>query len=152
MLKNKKSAKIVSLVIVAAFIIGIVGVGLTQLGNTTQAAPSNNIAKVDYNRLIAEHPQSSVADQKFKEVYEQAQKDFNTKSANMSDQEKQNYYRQTQERLAGEQQRLLKPIIDQINAAIKSVADAKGFAAVFDGSQVVYGGTDITDDVLKKLK
>ena len=151
MLKNRKNAKIVSIVIVAAFVIGIMGVGLTQLGDI-QAAPSSNIGKVDYNRLLSEHPQSSTVSQTLQKEYEQAQKDFNTKTASMNDKEKQDYAKQTQERLAVREQQLVKPIYDQVDAAIKTVADAKGIAVVFNSNQIVYGGTDITDDVIKKLK
>ena len=35
--------------------------------------------------------------------------------------------------------------------AVKSVADAKGLTVVIDKNAVVYGGTDITQDVVKKI-
>jgi hypothetical protein len=38
-----------------------------------------------------------------------------------------------------------------INAAVKMVADAKGLTIVVDKNTAVYGGQDITDDVLKKI-
>ena len=81
----------------------------------------------------------------------QAQKDFDAKTANMSAKEKQDYYNQTMQRLQLKEQELLAPIHDKIDAAIKSVADAKGVAVVFDVNNVVYGGQDLTADVVKKL-
>jgi outer membrane protein len=150
-LKNRQNAKIVSLVIVAAFIIGILGVGLTQFSNI-QAAPSSNIGKVDYNRLVNEHPQMANFRATMQKEVEQAQKDFNTKSANMNDKEKQDYYNQIQERLIVKENQLQAPILTSIDDEKKKVADAKGVNVVFDSRSIVYGGTDLTDDVLKNMK
>jgi outer membrane protein len=69
----------------------------------------------------------------------------------MSDQEKQAYYQQLQQRLASKQQELISPILDKVEATIKSVADAKGLSVVLDKNNVVYGGQDITEEVTKKI-
>jgi len=82
---------------------------------------------------------------------EKAKKDFETKSASMNDKEKQDYYAQVQQGLSLKQQELINPVIDKVEAAIKAVADAKGLSVVMDKSNVVYGGTDITDEVGKKI-
>ncbi|MNX83385.1 Outer membrane protein (OmpH-like) [compost metagenome] len=39
----------------------------------------------------------------------------------------------------------------QIEAAIAQVAKAKGFGTVLDKAVILYGGTDLTSDVLKNL-
>ena len=76
-------------------------------------------------------------------------KDFESKSASMNDQQKQEYYQQIQQRLQNKERELLGPIFDKINAAVKKVADAKGLTIVVEKSNVVYGGQDITDEVIK---
>jgi outer membrane protein len=81
----------------------------------------------------------------------QAKSNFDAKSANMNDQEKQSYYKQLQQGLQVKQQELLGAIQDKINAAVKAVADAKGLTVVVEKSVTVYGGQDITDDVMKKI-
>ena len=85
------------------------------------------------------------------QAVQEAQKDFETKSANMSDQEKSDYYQQTQQRLQQKNQELMEPIQKDIEDAVKSVAEAKGLSVVLEKSTVVYGGQDITQDVLKKI-
>lgn len=70
----------------------------------------------------------------------------------MNDKDKQEYYQQTQQRLANKQKELLQPIFNKIDEAIKSVAEAKGLSVVLDKSSVVYGGQDITNDVIQKMK
>ena len=69
----------------------------------------------------------------------------------MNDQEKAAYYQQTQQRLQNKEKELIEPIRTKIEEAIKSIADAKGLSVVLDKSNVVYGGQDITADVVKKI-
>lgn len=59
--------------------------------------------------------------------------------------------RQLGQRVEQKRQELLKPIMDKINAAIKEVADAKGLSVVIGKNVVIYGGVDITQDVLAKI-
>jgi outer membrane protein len=54
--------------------------------------------------------------------------------------------------LDAEQKKVLQPVIDSTNAAIASVAKAKHLLLVIDASNRVYGGTDVTDDVVKALQ
>ena len=82
---------------------------------------------------------------------QQAQQEFNEKSANMSDQEKQAYYQQTMERLQQQNTDLMEPVQKQVEDAVKAIAEAKGLSVVLNKDTVVYGGTDITQDVIKKL-
>ena len=69
----------------------------------------------------------------------------------MSDQDKQAYYQQTQQRLANKEKDLIEPIRAKVQDAVKSVAEAKGLTVVLDKNSVVYGGQDITQDVIKKV-
>ena len=80
-----------------------------------------------------------------------AQKEFEEKSANMSDQEKNDYYQQTQERLQQKNQELMEPIQQSIEDAVKKVSETKGLSVVLEKSTVVYGGQDITQDVINKI-
>ncbi|MGC2128510.1 MAG: OmpH family outer membrane protein [Candidatus Aquilonibacter sp.] len=50
-----------------------------------------------------------------------------------------------------EQNKLLKPLIDQTKSATATVARSKNLLLVVDRADVVYGGTDITQDVQNAL-
>ena len=100
---------------------------------------------------MSQSPDLAAADQQMQAAVEEAKNDFETKSANMGDEEKTAYYQQTQERLAQKQQDLIEPIQKKIDEAVKAVAEAKGLQVVLDKNAVVYGGQDITQDVVKKL-
>ena len=43
-------------------------------------------------------------------------------------------------------------MLKKIEAAIKKVADKKGLSVVVEKSTVVFGGSDITDEVAKALQ
>lgn len=117
-----------------------------------QAAPVNSpVGVVDYLYLINQHPDTAKANEALKAEQEAAKKEFVDKSAGLSDTDKQNLDRQLGQRVEQKRQELLKPILDQINAAIKGVADAKGLSIVITKQEVVYGGVDITQEVLAKI-
>lgn len=119
--------------------------------STTYAASASSIGVVNYQLLIQQHPDMAQAQTTMNAAIAQAKSDFDAKSINMNDQEKQSYYQQLQQSLQVQQQDLLGGIRDKINAAVKAVADAKGLTIVVDNSAVVNGGQDITDDVMKKI-
>lgn len=115
------------------------------------AGTSANVGIVNYQLLISQHPDTAAAEQTMNAAVAQAKSDFDAKSVNMSDQEKQAYYQQLQQGLQQKNQELVGPINDKVMAAVKAVADAKGLTVVLDKSNVVYGGQDITDDVMKAI-
>lgn len=150
---KKKQVKYVSLAIAVFFMLGVVGLALSQSGKTSVAAASSssNIGVVNNQLLVSQHPDMAKAQQAMQAEVENAKKDFEAKSATMNDKEKQDYYAQIQQRLSLKQQELIAPVLDKVNAAIKAVADAKGLSVVMDAGNVVYGGQDITEEVGKKI-
>ena len=151
---GKKQVKFVSLAVAAFFMLGVVGLALSQSSTTSVAAAagsSSNIGVVNQKLLISQHPDMAKAQETMQAEIDSASKDFDTKSATMNDKEKQEYFAQIQQRLAVKDQEIFNPIINKVDAAIKAVADAKGLAVVMDKNNVVYGGQDITDDVGKKI-
>lgn len=150
---GKKQVKIVSLTVAVLFMLGIVGLALSQSGSTSAAAASSssNIGVVNYQVLVSNHPDAAKAQETMQAEVESAKKDFETKSANMNDKEKQDYMAQVQQRLSLKDQELSDSLRSKIDVAIKAVADAKGLTIVMDKGNVVYGGLDITDEVGKKI-
>lgn len=124
---------------------------LTQSGTgVASAASSSNVGVVDYRQFTTLKIYTD-AEAEMQKAVQQAQQDFNEKSANMSDEEKQAYYQQTMERLQQQNTDLMEPVQKQVEDAVKAIAEAKGLSVVLNKDTVVYGGTDITQDVIKKL-
>lgn len=151
---GKKQIKIVSLAVAMFFMLGVVGIALSQSGNTSVAAAagsSSNIGVVNYQLLVQQHPDMAKAQETMQAAIEQAKKDFEAKSATMNDKEKQDYSTQLQQGLKVKEQEIFDGLIKKVEATIKTVADAKGLSVVMDKANVVYGGQDITEEVGKKL-
>lgn len=152
MLKNKKQLKMIALAVVALFVLGIGGMAVMQSGTGYAANSSSNVGKVNMQALVTGHPDYAKAQETFKQENEQLQKDFQEKSASMkTDKEKQEYAAQLQQRLQMKERELITEIQNKVNAAIKEVADSKGLSVVLPEQAVVYGGQDITQDVMKKF-
>lgn len=150
---ESKQIKIISIVIALVFIGSVVALALTQSGSGIASAASNgNVGVVDRDQVMAQHPSAQNVENQMRAAITEVQKDFEEKSAGMNDQEKQDYYRQCQQRLQQKQQELIEPLIKSIDEAVKKVADSKGLSVVVERAVVVYGGTDITNDVVSRLK
>ena len=145
---QKKQVKIISVLIALVF---VGSVALTQSGSGIASAASSNVGVVDYRQIAQQSSQLQDIQSQMQKEVQDAQKEFEEKSANMSDQEKNDYYQQTQQRLAQKNQELMEPFQKSIEDSVKSVAEAKGLSVVLEKSSVVYGGQDITQDVIKKL-
>lgn len=148
---KKAQVKIISVLIALVFVGSVVALALTQSGTgVASAAASSNVGVVDYRQFTTLKIYAD-AEAEMQKAVQQAQQDFNDKSANMSDQEKQAYYQQTMERLQQQNTDLMEPVQKQVEDAVKAIAEAKGLTVVLNKDTVVYGGTDITQDVIKKL-
>lgn len=154
-LRNPKNVKLVSLFIAAVFVIGCFALSVTQsgFGRIAQAATSESaIGIVNYQLLVRQSPEVAKMEEAMKAFVEETQKDFNEKSAGMTDAEKQRYYQQCQERIQNKDKELTEPILNSVNAQIKAVADKKGLKVVVHKDAVVFGGVDITDEVAKAMQ
>ncbi|WP_019551870.1 OmpH family outer membrane protein [Propionispira raffinosivorans] len=150
---EKKQVKLISVAIALVFVFSIVAIAVSQTGSMgiASAASSSNVGIVDYRQVMSQHPDLAAANTEMQKEIDSAKTDFESKSAGMNDQEKAAYYQQTQQRLQNKEKELIEPIRTKIEEAIKSIADAKGLSVVLDKSNVVYGGQDITADVVKKI-
>lgn len=116
-----------------------------------QAAPPSSVGIVDFVYLIDRHPETAKANETLRAEQEAAKKEFAEKSVGLGDKEKQDLDRQLGQRVEQKRLELLKAISDKVLAAVKEVQDAKGLSVVISKREVVSGGVDITEDVLKKI-
>ena len=97
---------------------------------------------------------------KFKKAQEELDKLSQTKSAaakaafdKESDEKKKSQIVQNMQlELKEAENKMITPILTEINNAVARVAKAKGITVVFNRRLVFYGGIDITEDVVKEIK
>ena len=133
---QQKQVKIISILIAVVFVGSVVALALTQSGSGIASAATSSVGVVDYRQVGSQHPQLAAANAEMQKASQEAQADFEAKSASMNDQENEE---------------LMEPIEKSIQDAVKAVAEKKGLSVVIEKGAVVYGGQDITQDVVKQL-
>ena len=155
-LRNPKNVKTISLIVAAIFVIGCFTLAMSAggfgSGVASAAASESAIGVVNYQVLVSQTPRLEQVRTEMQSAIAETRKEFDSKSQNMNDEEKERYYKQLQERLGNKEKELMDPLLEEINATIKKIADKKGLKVVVDKSTVVYGGSDITDEVAKALQ
>lgn len=90
-LGNKKNVKIFSFALAGVFIASVAVMAVVSMGDTANAAPTSDIGVVDQREVISSNGQLALNyQQKMKETADEMQKDFDAKSAGMSDADKEN--------------------------------------------------------------
>ena len=148
---EKKQVKLVSILIAVIFIGSVVALALTQTGNIASAASSSSVGVIDIQQVMAAHPDRQNANSQMETLQAEIEKEFNEKSAGMNDQEKADYAQQCRERVGQKYSELLETLMTSIETTVKKIADKKGLAVVVDKSVVIYGGQDITAEVITEL-
>ena len=155
-LRNPKNVKTISLIVAAIFVIGCFTLAMSAggFGGAVASAASSEsaIGVVNYQVLVSQSPRLEQIRSDMQKAIADTRKEFDNNSQNMNDEEKERYYKQLQERLANKEKDLMDPLLNDINNTIKKIADKKGLKVVVDKATVVYGGTDITDEVAKALQ
>ena len=149
---EQKQVKIISLLIAAIFVGSVVALALTQSGSGIVSAASSAVGVIDYRQVMSQHPKLATVQAELNQKVDAAQKDFEERAKSMNEQEQQDYYVQTRQRLAQQEQEAMEPLYKNVEEAVKKVADSKGLSVVLAKEAVVYGGQDITQDVIGKLK
>ena len=144
-LGNKKNVKIFSFALAGVFIASVAAMAVVSMGDTANAAPTSDIGVVDQREVISSNGTLAMDyQQKLKSTADEMQKDFDAKSAGMSDAEKEKLFNDMQQQFNQKRTSIEKDMEDQVTSAVKSVASQKGLSLVVDKSAVLYGGTDIT--------
>lgn len=146
--------KLFSMLMALIFFGGIftMGMMMSGIGSAAEAAANSAIGVVDFQRVVTSSPLIENVRNTMKNEVAAAEKDFTSKAKSMSEQEKQKFGQQLQTRLMNRENELMTPLLNQINEVIKKVADKKGLEVVVHKNTVVFGGVDITEEVVKGLK
>ncbi|MBM3268787.1 MAG: OmpH family outer membrane protein [Candidatus Sericytochromatia bacterium] len=130
------------------------------------AFAASSLAMVDTKRLFEQFKGAQSSQGEFKRKAEAYQKEFLEKNRQLQEMQREGKSKAEIDKMTKKFEAELKPKKDaverldkemsgrlkkQIEAAISDVAKTKGFAVVVDKQIVLFGGEDITDDVLDKL-
>jgi len=100
---------------------------------------------------IGQLPAFVAAQQQFAQFRDQTMRDFQNAIKGKSQADQQRIYGDYNGRLASKQHELFDPLVERANTAIALVAATKGMSIVVDKQIIIFGGADITKDVLTTL-
>jgi Outer membrane protein len=121
------------------------------VGGAAEAA-GDVIGVVEHQTIMAAHPDMESVFTRIQADQADAQKDYDTNTTTMTPEQKEEYIVKLQQELVRKEIEYMNPIGTSIDAAIAKVAEKRGITMVFPKAQILYGGIDITDEVVKELQ
>ncbi|WP_408955176.1 OmpH family outer membrane protein [Natroniella sp. ANB-PHB2] len=144
--------------LVSGVLITLVIVGALVVVNPVQAEQAEQeevdipqIAYVDMERLFLKHPHKENAEEELDQKGQQLQQQLEVEAANLTKEERQELLKGYQQKLNQLERDLIQSLIDDINHKIREVAQREGITIVVDQPVVIYGGYDLTLEVLAEL-
>lgn len=149
---NTKKNKLVALIAAAVFASGVFGLLTPTPALAAKAKVEPAIGYVNRQQIFAGYPGIQDIMTRIQDMRVEAQKGYDEHTKDLPMAEKKAYNDKIALQEAQREDELMKPVGDKIEASIKAVAEEKGLTVVLDEATVVYGGTDITADVVAKVK
>lgn len=111
------------------------------------------VGVVNLMRIVDESPRAQELNELLAQRYQELLTRFDLEDEPTAD----DVDRSTRERQAyaeylAYRQELELQLENEVNAAVKEVAESRGISVVLDSDVIRFGGTDLTDDVIRKLK
>jgi len=122
------------------------------LGLFKQDQSIDSVAYVNLEKVFAEHPARTAAEQKLNQKAAEYQQQLEQNGEELSGAEQKellNSYRKDLQNLEAE---LLDSVLKEVEKIIIETAAEKQVKFVLEEEDVLYGGFNLTDDVLAKLK
>lgn len=132
---------------------GACAAGMLMLPGAAAAA-GNGV--VNYAAVLQASPEFAQAQREMVSAQQALQQQFDTRSENMNDRQKQELLAKLQKDLQMRQEAIQRskvvPALQKIQAAIEAAAKKNGIDFVVQESAWLYGGKDLTQEVIDRLK
>lgn len=113
--------------------------------------PAVTFGYVDMARALDAHPGKAAAEAALRDYAKAQIADAQQKMKNMTAAQRQDLQRQVDQAIFQKRAELLGGLDKDIRAAIQKVAKQQGVSIVLDRQVVLYGGVDLTDQVIKVI-
>lgn len=137
--------------ITALFLLLAVLAAVVMLGIFTGDETVDRVAYVNLEKIFAEHPARTAAEQTLNQKAAEYQQELEKEAEELSGTEQKEILKKYQNQLQILESELLDSVTKEVEAVIEETAREKKFKFVLEEEQVLYGGYNLTDDVLAKL-
>lgn len=134
------------LIVATLLLIGIGGWSITR------AEKVSSIGFVDTARLANEYPEMKAMRQQLEKQTASLQSEYDKSSANLSQEEKVKLFQKYQADLDAKKETLVSAALAKAMQTVSDVAKEQGLTVVLEKQAVLFGGKDITNDVLHKAE
>lgn len=144
---NDHRFQIAVIVLLLAILASVVLLGLLNQDQSIDRAAYVNLEKV-----FAEHPARTAAEKKLNQKAAEYQQKLEQKGEELSGTEQKELLNSYQKNLQNLEAELLDSVLKEVERIIIETAEEKEVKFVLEEKDVLYGGFNLTDDVLAKLK
>ena len=117
------------------------------------ASANEKIGVIDSQKIIFQHPRFEAVTKLLQQISQKKENEMKMAVDKESDQNKKaQIFNTKRNEFAQEEAKLMQPIFQEAQVAVRTVARLKGVTVVIEQSAVYFGGIDITDDVIQELK
>ena len=121
--------------------------------STGVAFAQEKVASIDPQRVLFQHPKFEQVQKQVRQVMLKKEEEAKAAIEKETDSNKKAQIFQNKRReVATEERKLMEPLFKEIDLAVRAVANAKKITVVVDKSALLFGGLDITEDVVQELK
>ncbi|KRT76274.1 MAG: outer membrane protein, outer membrane protein [Armatimonadetes bacterium CSP1-3] len=135
----------------AVVVVALIAVLVLSRGGVPAFGQSITIGIVDMQRALDAHPRKAPSERALQEFFAAKQREFRERSKAMTAEQRQLLDRELQQQVLVKRQELLGGLDKEIRTVIEDVAKTQGVAIVLERSVVLFGGVDLTDQVIKKV-
>jgi outer membrane protein len=126
---------------------------LLIISSSVIAAANEKIGVIDSQKIIFQHPRFEAVTKQLQQISQQKENEMKLAVDKEPDQNKKaQIFSAKRNEFAMEESRLMQPIFQEAQVAVRTVAKLKGVTVVIEQTAVYFGGIDITDDVIQELK
>lgn len=122
------------------------------LGVLTEDESVDKAAYVNLERVFEEHPARTAAEQTLNQKAAEYQQQLELEAEELSGVEQKEILAKYQQQLQNLESELLTSVTEEVEKIINETAAEQKVKFVLEEEQVLYGGYNLTDDVLEKLK
>jgi outer membrane protein len=149
--QNPRKAGLVAVGGIIAVLVVVAAVLLASQGGAPVFGQSFTIGFVDMQRAVDAHPRKAASERALQEFFQAKQREFTTRSKGLSVEQRQLLDRELQQQVVAKRQELLGGIEKELRTAVEDVARAQGVSIVLERAVVLFGGVDLTDQVITKV-
>ena len=145
----KWNAKIIGMVAAGIVMVAALAIVVARSGPALGQSPT--IGYVDMVRAVDAHPRKASAESALKEYAQSQIADVQQRAKGASAGQQEEMRRQLNQQLLKRRQELIGGLEKDIRAAVEKVAKEQGVTIVLNREVVLYGGVDLTDQVIKAI-